>query len=103
MSNWATGALLSVFGSVCGNLGVNVQKYSLTSEGLKPLSERRTFFKQKVSVTRAVDAKRCPTAHSPRTHSPLSLAVNLCVVPLDSAMCSVSCSSFSVLSAILPL
>jgi uncharacterized membrane protein YphA (DoxX/SURF4 family) len=47
MSGWATGALLSIFGSVCGNLGVNVQKYSLLQEGLKEAKDQRPFYKQK--------------------------------------------------------
>lgn len=45
--SWATGALLSLFGSTAGNLGVNCQKYSLTLEGRKPLGQRRPFYKQK--------------------------------------------------------
>ena len=46
-SSWALGALLSIFASTSGNLGTNVQKYSLTIEGRKVLAEQRPIWKQK--------------------------------------------------------
>jgi len=42
---WVAGAFTSIVGSVCSNLGVNVQKYSFNKEEKKPLNKRRKYIK----------------------------------------------------------
>src|SRR5436309_1317100 len=45
--SWAVGALLSLFGSTASNLGVNVQKHSLTREARLDAAHRKPPLKQK--------------------------------------------------------
>jgi len=43
---WAIGAALSIVGSICSNLGVNVQKYSFMKNEKKPTDQQKGYCKQ---------------------------------------------------------
>lgn len=47
---WYVGVILSIVGSICTNMGVNMQKYSFMSEAKRSIKMKRGYFRQPLWV-----------------------------------------------------
>lgn len=47
---WYVGVILSIIGSICTNMGVNMQKYSFMSEAKRSINMKRGYFQQPLWV-----------------------------------------------------
>ena len=63
---------MSILASICSNLGVNVQKYSLMGESMKPVCEQRSYLQQKTWVI-----GECLGQIRPSVSTPNSLQIRL--------------------------